>query len=310
MMMNDLSTGEILNPTFFGLDPELSHYGTSRAAVFGLPFGASVSYGRGAEKGPSAILEASQQVELFDHELGFNPCDAGIATVAPELLDSLLDTHEAVKAAIARVLPPLLDDGKFPVMLGGDHSVTPPMIAVLRDRYPSLGILQIDAHADLRDSYDEDPESHACAIRRALDHGISHVVGVGIRNLSEPEWEFLQAQTNLTEVWGGTWLKPWDAFCAEVDQAISKLPSHVYLTIDVDGLDPSIMPSTGTPEPGGLTWQHVCYVLDRLFGSRTVVAMDINELAPIEKLHGPDFLVAKLMYRAIGLKFRGLLGRE
>lgn len=308
--MNDLSAGEILNETFFGLDPELSAYASSRAAVFGLPFGASVSYGRGAENGPAAVLEASQQVELFDHELGFNPCDAGIATVAPELLEAPLSTHAEVKEAIARILPGLLEDGKFPIMLGGDHSVTPPMIAMLRDRYPALGILQVDAHADLRDSYDEDPESHACAMRRVLDHRISHLVGVGIRNISEPEWEYLQGQTNITEVWGGSWMKPWEAWCTDVDLAIAQLPEHVYLTIDVDGLDPSIMPSTGTPEPGGLTWQHVCYLLQQLFQARTVVAMDINELAPIPSLHGPDFLVAKLMYRAIGLKFEALLSRK
>jgi agmatinase len=299
-----------VNPTFFGLEPDLSTYDSSRAAVFGLPFGASVSYGRGAEKGPAAIMEASQQVELFDHELGYNPCDAGIATVAPELLETPLMSHGEVKEAIARILPGLLDDGKFPVMLGGDHSVTPPMIEVFRARYPKLGVLQIDAHADLRDSYDEDPESHACAMRRALDHDLSHLVGVGIRNISEPEWEYLQTQSKVTEVWGGSWLKPWEEWCADVDLAIAQLPEHVYLTIDVDGLDPSIMPSTGTPEPGGLTWQHVCYVLAQLFESRTVVGMDINELAPIDTLHGPDFLVAKLMYRAIGLKFRGFLARK
>lgn len=299
-----------VNATFFGLDSDLSAYATARAAVFGLPFGASVSYGRGAEKGPAAILEASQQVELFDHELGFNPCDAGIATVAPELLTATLNSHAEVKEAIARILPTLLDDGKFPVMLGGDHSVTPPMIAHLRERHPKLGVLQIDAHADLRDSYDEDPESHACAMRRALDHDLEHLVGVGIRNISEPEWDYLQTQPKISEVWGGAWLKPWEEFCADVDLAISRLPEHVYLTIDVDGFDPSIMPSTGTPEPGGLSWQHVCYVLAQLFGSRTVVAMDINELAPIAHLHGPDFLVAKLLYRAIGLKFQGLLARK
>lgn len=299
-----------MNATFFGLDPELSAYASSRAAVFGMPFGASVSYGRGAEKGPAAIMEASQQVELFDHELGFNPCDAGIATVAPELLEQSLGSHAEVKAAIARILPKLLDDGKFPIMLGGDHSVTPPMIEIIRARYPELGVLQIDAHADLRESYDDDLESHACAMKRALDHSLTHLVGVGIRNLSEPEWEYLHSQKKITEVWGGSWLKPWDEFCADVDLAISQLPEHVYLTIDVDGFDPSIMPSTGTPEPGGLTWQHGCYVLSQLFTSRTVVGMDINELAPIAHLHGPDFLVAKLLYRAIGLKFHGLLARK
>lgn len=299
-----------MNTTFFGLEPAQRDPRTSRAAVFGIPFGASVSYGRGAEKGPMAVLEASQQVELFDHELGFNPCDAGIETVDAAMLARPLDSHAEVAEAIARILPPLLEAGKFPVMLGGDHSVTPPMIAWLRERYPDLGILQIDAHADLRDSYDGDPESHACAIRRALDHRIAHVVSVGIRNLSEPEWEYLQAQANLTVVWGGSWMKPWDAWCTEVDLAIAQLPEHVYLTIDVDGLDPAIMPSTGTPEPGGLSWQHACYVLQRLFESRTVVGMDLNELAPIAQLHGPDFLVAKLMYRAIGLKFMGLLSRK
>jgi agmatinase len=181
----------------------------------------------------------------------------------------------------------------------------PPVIPHYLAKYPELGLFQIDAHADLRDEYDDNPNSHACAIRRAHDHPIAHSVGVGIRNISAEEWEWFKNQTNLTMVWGGSRMVSDEAWKEEIRQAIAKLPQHVYLTIDVDGLDPSIMPSTGTPEPGGLSWQQACFTLQELFTTRTVVGMDVNELAPIETLHGPDFLIAKLIYKAIGFKFQG-----
>jgi agmatinase len=293
-----------LASTYYGLPPTQSDYATARAALLGVPYEGAVSYGHGASRAPQAVFEASQQVELFDHELGYSPCEVGIATVDPDGSTAPLADFAAVRARIDRWWPKLLDDGKFPVMIGGDHSVMPPVVPHLLARHPDLGILQIDAHADLRDSYDDNPNSHACAMRRALDHPIRHAVGIGIRNISEDEWCWLQGQDHLTMVWGGGRSISDDAWQAEVREAIARLPRHVYLTIDVDGLDPAIMPATGTPEPGGLSWPQVCFVLQELFATREVVAMDVNELAPIDALHGPDFLVAKLIYRAIGLKFK------
>lgn len=293
-----------LSTVFFGLPDEQSDYRHAQAAVFTTPFEGAVSYGHGTSEGPAAVLEASQQVELFDHELGWSPCDVGIATVEPEQVSKPLGSFEEVKATIDRLLPRLLADDKFPILIGGDHSVMPPVIPHYMAKYPELGILQIDAHADLRSEYDDNPNSHACAIRRALDHPLRHVTSVGIRNISAEEWTWLQEQQNLSIVWGGSRMVSESDWQAQVRAAIAKLPRHVYLTIDVDGLDPSIMPSTGTPEPGGLSWQQACFVLSELFGTREVVGMDVNELAPIASLHGPDFLVAKLIYRAIGLKFK------
>ncbi len=293
-----------LSTVFFGLPAEQSDYRTAKAAVFTTPFEGAVSYGHGTSEGPAAVLEASQQVELFDHELGWNPCEVGIATIEPEQIGRPLESFEAVKATVDRVLPGLLADGKFPVLIGGDHSVMPPVVPHYLAKYPDLGILQIDAHADLRAEYDDNPNSHACAIRRALDHPLQHVTSVGIRNISEDEWTWLRQQNHLSIVWGGSRMVSESDWQAEVRAAIAKLPQHVYLTIDVDGLDPSIMPSTGTPEPGGLSWQQACFVLTELFTTREVVGMDVNELAPIASLHGPDFLVAKLIYKAIGLKFK------
>ncbi|HEY9897538.1 MAG TPA: agmatinase [Pantanalinema sp.] len=292
-----------LETSFYGLPREQCDYASARAAIFGTPFEGAVSYGSGTSRGPSAVLEASQQVELFDHEAGWSPCEVGIATLEPETLDTPLASFEAVKATIDRILPGLLADGKFPVLIGGDHSVMPPVIPHYLGKYPELGVFQIDAHADLRDQYDDNPNSHACAIRRAHDHPIVHSVGVGIRNISAEEWDWYKDQTNITMVWGGSRMVSEGDWKSEVRAAIAKLPRHVYLTIDVDGLDPSIMPSTGTPEPGGLSWQQTCFALQELFATRTVVGMDVNELAPIETLHGPDFLVAKLIYKAIGYKF-------
>lgn len=295
---NDLST------VFYGLPADQSDYRQAKAAVFTAPFEGAVSYGAGTSEGPAAVLEASQQVELFDHELGWSPCEVGIATIEADQVGRPLGSFEEVQATIDRVLPRLLADGKFPVLIGGDHSVMPPVIPHYLTQYPELGILQIDAHADLRSEYDDNPNSHACAIRRALDHPLQHVTSVGIRNISAEEWEWLQEQRNLSVVWGGSRMVSESDWQAEVRAAIAKLPRHVYLTIDVDGLDPSIMPSTGTPEPGGMSWQQACFVLAELFGTREVVGMDVNELAPIASLHGPDFLVAKLIYKAIGLKFQ------
>lgn len=290
--------------SFYGLSAAQSDYARARAAIFTAPFEGAVSYGHGTARGPSAILEASQQVELFDHELGFSPCDYGIATVEAEAIAQPLVTFEAVRAGIDRVLPKLLHDDKFPVLIGGDHSVMPPVIPHYLAKYPELGLFQIDAHADLREQYDDNPNSHACAVRRALDHPIRHVASVGIRNISAEEWEWYARQSHLSVVWGGSRMVSDSDWQEEVRSAIAKLPRHVYLTIDVDGIDPSVMPSTGTPEPGGLSWPHTVFALSELFATREVVGMDVNELAPIESLHGPDFLVAKLIYKAIGLKFK------
>lgn len=288
---------------FFDLVPEQRDYATARAAVFGVPFEGAVSYGGGAARGPRAVLEASPQVETFDHELGMSPCERGIVGVGGEGFDTPLLDFDAVRAHIDRTLPRLIADGKFPIMIGGDHSVVPPVIPHYLKAYPELGILQLDAHADLRDAYDDNPNSHACAIRRSLDNPIKQVTSIGIRNISKEEWDYLQSESRITVVWGGSRMVAAADWQEEVRRAIAKLPRHVYLTIDVDGLDPAIMPATGTPEPGGLSWQQAMFCLDELFKNHEVVGMDVNELAPIEGLHAPDFLVAKLIYRAIGLRF-------
>lgn len=296
-----MSTEQATN--FYGLPPEQSDYETARCAIFCLPFEGAVSYGEGASRAPQAVFDASQQVELFDHELGGNPCEAGIATIDVENLDLALESFAEIEARIGRLLPQLLEDGKFPIMIGGDHSVMPPVIPHYLERFPQLGLFHIDAHADLRDQYDQNPNSHACAVRRALDHPLAHVTSVGIRNMSEEEWEWFKRQTKFSVVWGGTRMAPDAEWKEAVRSGIAKLPDHVYLTIDVDGMDPAIMPSTGTPEPGGLSWQQTCFALSELFATRTVVGMDVNELAPIPALNGPDFLVAKLIYKSVGWKF-------
>lgn len=293
---------------FLGLPAEQSALATAACAVFAVPYEGAVSYGTGAAQGPMAILEASQQVELFDHELGWSPCDVGIATLEPERWDDVLESDTEVRATLDRLLPGLLAAGQFPIMLGGDHSVMPPALPHYLAHYPELALVQIDAHADLRDQYDDNPHSHACAVRRALDHPLREVLAIGVRNISAEEWEWAHGQERIRTIWGGSRMISDEAWRQEVLQAIALLPRHVYLTLDVDGLDPSLMPSTGTPEPGGLTWQQVCFVLETLFRSVTVVGMDVNELAPIPSLHGPDFLVAKLIYKAIGWKFTGPRG--
>lgn len=292
------------SPSFFGLEPARCAYAGARAAVYTAPFEGAVSYGLGASKGPAAILEASCQVELFDHELGLTPADAGIASVDLDRVHRPLETFEDVVAHIDATLPRLLADGKFPVLLGGDHSVVPPTIRHYLARYPELGIFHVDAHADLRDSYDDNRDSHACAMRRILDHPVRQVASIGIRNLSEEEWLYLKGEDRLRVVWGGGQMKSPAEWRAEVVQAIEALPRHVLITFDVDGLDPSVVPGTGTPEPGGLSWQQALWALDQLFQRREVVGADLNELAPLEGQHVSEFAIAKLLYRLIGLRVR------
>ena len=290
--------------SFFGLEPAQTEYANARAAIYTAPYEGAVSYGEGASRGPSAILEASCQVELFDHEIELTAADFGIASVDLSVVHTPFETFDDVVAHVDATLPRLLADGKFPVLLGGDHSVVPPTIRHYLEHYPDLGIFHFDAHADLRDSYEGNPDSHACAIRRVLDHPVKRVVSVGIRNLSRDEWDFLKGEDRVTIVWGGARMKSAAEWRAEIVAAIESLPRHVLVTFDVDGLDPSVVPGTGTPEPGGLSWQQALWALEQLFNRRDVVGADLNELAPIHGQQVSEFAVAKLLYRLIGLRVR------
>lgn len=277
---------------FLGLPDELSHYGRSRVAVLPVPYEHTVSYAPGTAGGPRAIITASQQVELYDEELGCEPCDIGVSTLAP------LAVKGVAPAKLGGVIGPaigrIVDDGKVPLMLGGEHSITPAAVAAVQQRFGALTVVQFDAHADLRQEYEGEPHSHACAMARVRE--ICPAVQVGIRNLSieEARWAkrdqlpiFFAHQMRRDPGW--------------MEAAIAAIATDdVYITFDCDAFDAAIMPATGTPEPGGMSWYEATDFLRMIFERKRVRGWDIVELSPAEALHGCDFLTAKLAYKCLG----------
>ena len=287
----------LLKPSegFLGLPPELArNYADARAVV--IPYGleASVSYGGGTEAGPQAMLDASMEVELFDEELWREAvADYGVVTACEPSIDN--SDIPASLDKLAAMTGAVLGDGKFPIVFGGEHSITPGAIRPFLAKYPDLHILHFDAHADLRDGYDGEHYSHAAAIRRVLDHPTVPIISVGIRNISTEEIPFLDANRHrITIHWGK------DRRSYDYDKIVAPLAGKpIYLTFDLDGFDSSAMPSTGTPEPGGIFWEDAVGIISRAAKIGTVVGADSNELAPIAGLHGPDFLAAKLAYKIL-----------
>jgi agmatinase len=213
---------------------------------------------------------------------------------APALEDALAAVRDAAAAAYA--------GDAFVVAVGGEHSITPPLVEAARQRYGELGVVQFDAHADLREAYEGTPHSHACVMRRVLDFDLP-TLQVGIRSLSVEEAELARAR-DLEILWAHRMFTAPDGGRARLETALARLPDQVYVTFDVDYLDPAILPSTGTPEPGGGDWYGTLRLLEAVFRTKTVVAMDVVELAPVAGAPAPDFLVAKLVYRCLGLRSR------
>ena len=279
---------------FLGLSADQSvSYADARAVI--IPFGleASVSYGGGTARGPAHMISASHQVELFDEELWKEAYrDYGIVTLREAALASPIP---AALDQLAVLTGAALADGKFPFVFGGEHSITPGAIRPFLERFDDLIILHFDAHADLRDGYEGEHFSHAAAIRRVLDHPTVPIVSVGIRNISAEEIPFLEDNRNRITIHWGKDRRDWD-----YDTIVEPLRGRpVYLTFDLDGFDASVMPATGTPEPGGLFWEDAVGIISRAAGIGTIVGADINELAPIKGFHGPDFLAAKLAYKIL-----------
>ena len=281
---------------FLGLPEDETRYGEARGVVVPVPWEATVSYGAGTANGPAAILEASRYVELYDEVLREEPYRKGGIHTQPPIDVSGGDPVaflEGLESAAAR----LFADGKFPVFLGGEHSLTIAPIRAAKAAFEDLSVLQLDAHADLRESYEGTPWSHACVMRRVHELGVP-AVPVGIRAISVEEAEFIHAE-DLPVFWshriahGEEWM----------DTVLNTLSDTVYLTFDVDFLDPSLIPATGTPEPGGGFWHETMRFLGYVFQEKNVVGMDVVELAPIEELHAPDFVIARLVHRCLGYKF-------
>jgi len=249
---------------------------------------------KGTERGPQAILDASSQMELYDEELDCCPIEIGVYTRPP--LDYSGMDHAAALKVTGEAVREVLERGQLPFIIGGEHSLSAPPIAVVREYFPDLTVVHIDAHGDLRDEYEGTPLSHASIERRVVDMGIT-LTEIGIRSFSPEEAEFMKTSPNVAIVWGyqlarGNAVMPWE-----------RLSEHTYVTIDLDALDPSEMPAVGTPEPGGLHWYQLLDLFHEICQRTTIVGMDVVELCPVASQTRADFLAARLVYKMIGYRF-------
>ena len=280
---------------FLGIDNKFNF----KEKVVIVPFGLekTVTYGGGTRNGPKEIIKASHQVELFDEDLNKEPHKhIGIKTLKPFLIKKKL---EAAINQLGEINKKIISKNLFPLVLGGEHSLTAGSIKPFAEKYEELTILHFDAHADLREKYNGEKFSHACAIKRCLDYKNVKVVSVGIRNLSETEMKFYNKNRNRIEIFWSKDKNSWN-----LDKLVNNfLNKNVYITFDVDGFDSSIMPATGTPEPGGLLWEDVIPIIKSICKISNVVGADINELAPIKSFDSYNFLVAKLAYKILSYAF-------
>lgn len=275
---------------FMGLSDEQHNPKTATYAILPVPYDDTVCYRTGTANGPAAILDASTQVEKFDEELLAEYHLVGIGTYPP--VPSAKTPEEEI-ARIRSAADPIVRDGKFLLTLGGEHSITAPLVAAVAAVHGPITVLQFDAHGDLRDSYNGTKHSHAAVMRRVLEITPS-IAQVGIRNFSMEEFNdcrpyvdrmVMPKQINEDPAW--------------MDAVMALLGEKVYITIDIDAFDPAYAPGTGTPEPGGMTWNQVVGMIRRVFAERKVVAADIVEVMPIPQMHATEFLAAKLAYKLI-----------
>ena len=280
---------------FLGVDNKFNFKEKAIVVPFGLE--KTVSYGGGTKNGPKEIINASHQVELYDEELNCEPYKKiGIKTLKPFRI------NKSIKKALSdmgKINEQILKRKLFPLTLGGEHSITPGCLIPFTKKFKNICLLHFDAHADLRDSYEGEKFSHASAIRRCLDYKNVSVISFGIRNISESEIPFLKKNASRINIFWAKDKKKWNL------KKFKKLIKNktVYLTLDVDGLDSSIMPATGTPEPGGLLWDETLEIIKIAAKNSNIVGADINELAPIKGFNSYNFLVAKLAYKILSYKF-------
>lgn len=294
---------EFVEGNFLGLPEQV---GTPDIVILQLPYELTTSYGQGTALGPSACIEASGQVELFDPILGQDlPAGYNIKTASPwngegGNLRKQLDE-------ISNYLSPWYDGSKFPVILGGEHGILPPIIhaagahPLVRADYSRLTVVQIDAHADLREELDDEPFSHACAASRAMDLGLKQLIQVGIRAFSKQEYERTQADDKITTFFASEIHRSNSSTWGDLIEQLGKVEGPVHLTIDIDGLDGSLVPATGTPVPGGLTFWQVVETIEALFSApkATVISMDVNEIVPQKGTPLTEFTAAMLATKGI-----------
>ncbi len=284
---------------FGGIDEEeFSSFDAARVLILPVAYEGTVSFGAGTGAGAGAIIDASRNMELYEEET-----DAEVYKIGIHTLDEFKprETPAAMMNELYEYSGELLGNGKFLCTLGGEHSISAPVIRAHAEKFHNLSVLQIDAHADLRDSYDGTPHSHASIMARVVKDLRIPSVQVGIRSISADEVRLL-SNGLPTKVY---WAKDIVGRTDWIDGAIDNLTENVYLTIDIDGLDPSLVPTTGTPEPGGLGWYEVLYLIRKLAEKRRVVGMDLVEFSKTDDSNAPAFLCAKLIYKSLAYIFRG-----
>jgi len=284
-----------IKKNFLAIEDKYSSYDKSKIVILPVPYEATTSYGKGTAKGPEAILNASHFVEFFDEELNRELCfEKGICSLYPvELKDK---KGKQVLDVIYKNVVGLIKDKKFVVTLGGEHTLSTAPIKAHFDNFKDLSVLHFDAHSDLRDEYENTKYSHACFASRVAEF-TTDITQVGIRAQCREEYKFIKEKGIKTfyafEIHNGKYGKNWD------EKVINTLKKNVYVTFDIDYFDPSIMPSTGTPEPDGFLWSETMSLLKKLGKKKNIVGFDVVELAPVRGFSYPDFLTAKLVYKML-----------
>jgi len=277
--------------TYAGIEEEYSEYESSKILLQSIPYDGTSTWGKGADKGFDAFLEASENMELYDIETNTEVFTEGINIIPAVIEDS---SPEAVFKAVYESTKELLNTDKFLTFFGGEHSVSIGIIKAFYEKYDNMTVLHLDAHADLRKDYHDSAYNHACAVHEASKN--TNLVQVGIRSMDSCELEYLNKEQCYfaEDIYGTTdWM----------DESINQMTDDVYITLDLDVFDPSIMPATGTPEPGGLLWNTTIQYLKKVFTQKNVIGFDIVELAPLENYKAADFLAAKLYYKMLSYKF-------
>jgi len=285
------------NLNYGGLEAEFTAYDKAEIVVIPVPYDGTSTWIKGADKGPQAILEASTNMELYDIETDSEVYTKGIATLAPVTEAS---SPEAMSQSVEQVVDSVLKDKKFPVLLGGEHSVSIGAFRAFAKHYEKFSVLQLDAHSDMRNEYEGSTHNHACVMARAKE--VATVAQVGIRSSAIEERENISpdrifyAHDLHDAKEGSNWMY----------MVSQKLHDNVYLTIDLDVFDPAIMPSTGTPEPDGLYYREVLNFLKLINERHNIIGVDIVELCPNEVNKAPDFLASKLIYQILSMKYMSL----
>lgn len=284
---------KLYSKQFLGLDSRFTEYERSAVAVLPVPYEGGCSYGVGTAKGPDAVIEASYNLELYDELLQAEPYRMGIVTVMPpEICSDPIRMQET----IYQISLALIQEDKFVVAVGGDHSISPGYFKALNEQYSRISVIQLDAHADLRDVYDNSPFSHACIMSRIREI-TTDTLQIGIRSMSLEEARRIESENMAVCT-----MSDYRSGMFDMDTALGRLPDPVFLTLDVDVFDWSVVHSTGTPEPGGLLWDEAMALLQKLFAKKNIVGFDVVELSADSHDRNSAFAVAKLIYKMLGFK--------